>query len=482
MTVAPVYEAAGRQRWQAVPDVTIVAAAVAAGAAAGFRAPLAPVLVIAAAVAAVARDRRAWFAAFVLILGVGFVVGARRSAEEARLRPDRLGPFTGWVELVDDPRPIGSATYLVVEVDGERFESWLRRHGLARRALAWDAGQWVRVSGERLELAPERAGRVASRHVVGRLDVTWTGDVAPGGPLARSANRVRMLVERGAAGLPPPDAALLRGLVIGDDRDQPPEMIERFRASGLSHVTAVSGQNIAFVLAAAAPLLTRLRPWWRWCATVGLVGWFVVVTRFEPSVVRAGVMAGLSATAFLAGRERGPVRLLGLAVAGLLVVDPLLARSVGFWLSVGATAGVAAVGPWLTRRLAVLGPAAGPVGITIGAQVGVALPSLLVFGRLPLVSVPANLLAVPVAGLVMLVGLPATLLAGAVPVLAPVVTLPLLAGVRWVDTVAALGAALEPPAPWGIVGWVVVTVLVGGAAVVSAARNRNRDGDRAAHR
>jgi competence protein ComEC len=482
MTVTEVYEPSSALGWQAVPDVTIVAAALAAGAAAALRPSLAVALVVGAAVAAVARDRRAWLAALVLILGVGLVVAARRSTEEARLRPDRLGPFTGWVELVDDPRPVGSSTYLVVEIDGERFESWLRRHGLARRALAWDAGEWVRVAGERRELAPGRAGRVAARHVVGRFDVAWTGDLAPGGPLARSANRVRMLVERGAAGLPPPDAALLRGLVIGDDREQPQEMIERFRASGLSHLTAVSGQNIAFVLAAAAPLLTRLRPWWRWAATVGLVGWFVVVTRFEPSVVRAGVMAGLSATAFLTGRERRPVRLLGLAVAGLLVVDPLLARSVGFWLSVGATAGVAAVGPWLSRRFAVLGPAAGPVGITLGAQIGVALPSLLMFGRLPLVSVPANLLAVPVAGVVMLVGLPATLVAGAVPTLAPVVTLPLLAGVRWVDTVASLGAALEPPAPWGIAGWAVVAVVAGVVAVASAARNRDRHGDRAAHR
>ena len=56
-----------------------------------------------------------------------------------------------------------------------------------------------------------------------------------------------------------------------------------------------------------------------------------------------------------------------------------------------------------------------PLGITLGAQVGVVVPSVLVFGRLPLVSVPANLLAVPVAGAVMLYGLPAALVAGCGP-------------------------------------------------------------------
>ena len=74
---------------------------------------------------------------------------------------------------------------------------------------------------------------------------------------------MRALIDRGADELPADQAALTRGLVIGDDRDQPPAMVERFRASGLSHLTAVSGQNVAFVLAAAGPLLRRLPVRWR---------------------------------------------------------------------------------------------------------------------------------------------------------------------------------------------------------------------------
>ena len=76
----------------------------------------------------------------------------------------------------------------------------------------------------------------------------------------------------------------------------------------------------------------------------------------------------------------------------------MLAWSVGFWLSVGATGGVTVIGPWLSPRLRRLGPLATPLGITLGAQAGVALPSVLVFGRLSLVGTVANLVAVPVAG------------------------------------------------------------------------------------
>ena len=152
---------------------------------------------------------------------------------------------------------------------------------------------------------------------------------------------------------------------------------------------------------------------------------------------------------------------------GLLLVDPLLVRSVGFWLSVGATAGVTVLGPPLARRLRALGPLAVPLGVTLGAQLGVALPSLLVFGRLPLVGTLANLLAVPVAGFVMLYGLPAALVAGAVPPVRGIVMLPVEVGVRWVDRVAGVAAATEPPAPWGAIGGVVVAM----ALVIVMARN-----------
>jgi competence protein ComEC len=303
---------------------------------------------------------------------------------------------------------------------------------------------------------------------VGRFDLEWASDTAPGGALARASNRIRAAIERSASFIPEPHDALFRGLVIGDDRDQPRDMIDRFRASGLSHLTAVSGQNVAFVLAACGPVLVRLRPWPRWVLTVGVIAWFVAITRFEPSILRAGVMAGLSATAFVSGRERSPVRLLALAVIGLVLIDPLLVWSVGFWLSVGATGGVCTIGPWLARHFARLGPLALPLGVTLGAQVGVVVPSVLVFGRLPLVSVVANLLAVPVAGLVMLYGLPVGLLVGAVPGVGPVLMAPAAVGTRWVDTVAMLGARLEPGPPWSFVGWGLVAVAV--VALVVRAR------------
>lgn len=410
-----------------------------------------------------------------LLLAVGLAsFGALRSEHAwAGLAPDEIGPFEGWVRLVDDPQPYLSSTRIIVEVDGERFEVWSRGRAQQRRIGEWRGGEWIEVSGRRTALDPERAHRVAWQHVVGEFELEWASDVWTGGAVARASNRVREAIERAGSELPGDDGPLFRGLVVGDDRDQPRAMIERFRASGLSHLTAVSGQNVSFILAASGPVLRRLRPWARWSATVGLIAWFVALTRFEPSIVRAGVMAGLSATAFVLGRERAPVRILGVAVTGLVLVDPLLVWSIGFWLSVGATLGVSSVGPWIARRLDRLDPTglfALPVGITLGAQLGVVIPSVLVFGRLPLVSIPANLLAVPVAGAVMLYGMPAGLVAGWCPPLAPVLMFPARLGTRWVDTVAVIGARVEPGPTGQIIGWIVVALVVAVLLVVATRR------------
>lgn len=402
----------------------------------------------------------------------------RADAAWEGLAPTTLGTYEGAIALVDDPQPYGAATRVIVEIEGERFELWARGRAIRLRVATWRAGESVLAHGQRRALKPERQARVAWQHVVGEFRIDWVSDVQPGSPVSTASNRVRAALERAASELPADDGALFRGLVVGDDRDQPREMIERFRASGLSHLTAVSGQNVSFVLMAAAPLLRVLRPWWRWMVTLGLILWFVSLTRFEPSIVRAGAMASLSATAFVLGRDRSPVRLLWLAVTGLLLIDPLLVRSVGFWLSVGATWGVAALGPRLAERLSVLRFMATPVGVTLGAQVGVVVPAVMVFGRLPLVSIPANLLAVPVAGFVMLYGLPAGLLAGAVPAVAPMVMFPCRVGVRWVDTVSVLGDRLEPGGAATWAGWGVLVVVVGAIAAMNRGRHGSPSADR----
>ncbi len=416
-----------------------------------------PPAVLAVAAIAMIVGRRPGLLVACLVIGV--VGGWRSQVSWDEATPRHVGNYSGWVTVVGDPAPYGPGLRVTVEIAGERFDAWV--YGSARRRLIdRQAGELVYVQGWR-RLMVSNVRRAQIRHVVGQFDVDVAGDWRDGSPLYRSSSRVRTAL-RGAAEatMDPDDAALYTGLVIGDDARESPEMVQAFRTSGLSHLTAVSGENVVFVLAAASPMLRRLRPWWRWAATLALIGWFMALTRFEPSVLRAGVMAMLGCSSFVLGRQQSVARLLAWTVTILVLVDPMLVWSVGFWLSTGATAGVCLVAPPLAERLP--GPhwLRAPLAVTLGAQVGVVLPSWLVFHRLPLVSLPANLLAVPVAGFVMLFGIPAGLLAALLRPVAPVLMAPCAAGTRWVATVAYLGSGAEPSARIAAAGWLLIVVGV----------------------
>ena len=111
------------------------------------------------------------------------------------------------------------------------------------------------------------------------------------------------------------------------------------------------GRTSRLLLTLAAPLLRRLRLDTRLAVTLGLVAFFALLTRFEPSVLRACTMATVTATATALGRHVSPVRALGLAVTALVLVDPLVVHLLGFQLSVAACFAIAVVAPRLAGAL-----------------------------------------------------------------------------------------------------------------------------------
>jgi ComEC/Rec2-related protein len=183
-----------------------------------------------------------------------------------------------------------------------------------------------------------------------------------------------------------PARALVSGFLIGDVDALPDADAEALRAAGLSHFVAVSGSNVGLFLAAwwivSGPLAWTPRR----RAIAGLLGLavFVVVTRCEPSVLRAAVMAGIVLGARLVGRVVAPWEALGWSVTLLVLIDGRLASRVGFQLSVAATAGILVGIPlWRERRPRFLWAT---LGATMAAQAAVA-PLLLVhFGAVPLLA------------------------------------------------------------------------------------------------
>jgi len=261
------------------------------------------------------------------------------------------------------------------------------------------AGERVLVEGV-LRHAP---GRIRGDPIAGRITARIVERVEGAGPLFAIGNRLRARVERltggGSAGM-----ALLRGFLIGDTSNLSARDLDALRRSGLTHFVAVSGSNVALFLMGWWVVTAPLGLGSRRRFLLGLIGLavFVVVTRWEASVLRASVMAGLLLGGAAAGLAIDGWMALGAAVAGLLLVSGHLAADIGFQLSVAATAGIllgaGAVGRrrprWAWTVLAA----------TVSAQLAV-LPILLWhFGTIPLLSPLANLLAAPLVSAATIAG------------------------------------------------------------------------------
>jgi competence protein ComEC len=174
-------------------------------------------------------------------------------------------------------------------------------------------------------------------------------------------------------------------------------------------------------------------------------------------------MAGLVMLARWLGRPADAGRVLVYAMTGLLVVDPFLLHSVGFLLSCGACAGIALGAARIGGR--VRGPQwfREALGVTTAAQLGVAPVLLATFGTVPLVALPANLLAAPFVGPLTIWGLVVSAVGGVLGAgVARWLQLPTLAMLRSVELIARTAArmplALDPPAALVLTGVAVVVI------------------------
>lgn len=222
------------------------------------------------------------------------------------------------------------------------------------------------------------------------------------GGLGGFADRLRQLVaESMAPGLTGERRAVVAGVVLGEDEGLNRDLRNRFRASGLYHLLAVSGQNVAYVV-----LGTLLVAWAiglpRWVGELGAlaaVGGYVMAVGFQPSVVRAGIAGALASLAWLASRPRDRWYFLLVAAAVLLAWNPYSLLEPGFQLSFSAVAAIFVLVPRLEQRLQgyPLPRRLAEIVAVSGACGAVTAPVLWIhFGAVPVYSIFANALAAPV--------------------------------------------------------------------------------------
>jgi competence protein ComEC len=290
------------------------------------------------------------------------------------------------------------------------------------------------------------------------------------GGLGSVADRLRSHVSRPLRRVGGDRGALLVGVVLGEDQGLPSLLRDRFRASGLYHLLAVSGQNVALV-AGGALLLVWLIGLPRLVGQVVAllaIGAYALAVGPQPSVLRAAVVGALGSLAWIAARQRDRWQFLLLAAASLLAWDPYSIFDPGFELSFAAVAGIFTLVPPLLRELEGYPlPRRLAAGVALSTACGlVTAPILwLQFQAVPVVAVPANLLAEPAMPPLLALAL----LAAIVDPIAPGPATLLAQGAGLCATYIALCARTFGSLPFAQIrsGW--VAAAVGAGAIAAAA-------------
>lgn len=229
----------------------------------------------------------------------------------------------------------------------------------------------------------------------------------------------------------PPQSSILAAILLGDKRQISDDWKDKLNRAGVRHLTAISGMHVAILTSILMSLLLGFGLWRKqaFFLTLGIITLFIIMTGFQASAVRAGIMGGFFLLAQYLGRQNVSLRALVLAAVLMLIQNPLLlTKDVGFQLSFLAIIGIIYFLP-LFRRLFKKVPnffqLREVLSMTLAAQV-FTLPILIYnFGYFSLVAPFANILIVPLLPYILALGF-LFLLFGLLSPLAFLASLPVL--------------------------------------------------------
>ena len=206
--------------------------------------------------------------------------------------------------------------------------------------------------------------------------------------------------------VPAPDSALLAGIVLGDRSQVPAALSRAFAVTGTTHLLAISGFNMTLVATAVSLALRgRASPVVRAVVAVSAIAMYSVLVGLAPSVLRAALMSAVGTCGVVSGRRAATANALCAAVIAMLVADPSAVGDLGLQLSALATTGLVL---WQEPIAARLGGLPSMLRESVATTLAATAPTLPViagaFGRVSLVSLPANLICVPMFPLLMLAG------------------------------------------------------------------------------
>ncbi len=407
-------------------------------------------LVVGAALAAALRGRAGlWIAA--LFLGL---LAARLQPPRALAGFDSSRPAeaAGWIAGDWRPEPGGASVPLRLD---------LVRQG----ARLWTEPPAVRLEvGERTTL-PAEGSRVRVRGYLARsAGFANAHAIAPGGfglrvksarlmtverpptLLMRAVTRLRATVGRPLAenSARHPGVGYARALLLGDLESVDANERLAFRRSGLAHLLAVSGMNVALVAGVAAALGSFFSRRTRLCLVGAAVLLHLALVGPVPSLLRATLMTSAALLGLVLERRAFALQSLAIAAVAMVAAEPALVRNLGFCLSCSATFGLVVLSPLVLRQWTIrTHPLALALAVSWAAQAATLPWALAAFSYVSPAAPLLNLVAVPLAGLLLVGALGWIALALLVPAVRGIAALPL-------DLAAAPFQLLPgiPPGPW----------------------------------
>ena len=374
-----------------------------------------------------------------LLLVGGLIAAARRQAPIAALllafgsiaaRAALAGLLAG-AAVAPLALPVGSGEWEASVVDvsspnGAEQRAFVRLHAQTSDAPGWLVYAWLPrhpalVPGDAIavrgtvKLPPSDAegfaGFLESRDAAGTLKAHQLDLIGREGGFSASVEQVRWGIDGALSrAIPEPEAGLASGILIGLRERVSRAVADDFTVTGLTHVVAISGWNIALVAGIATAMLraTGLSRRPRSAIVIAAIVAYTILAGAEASVIRAAVMGGVVLIAREGGRPSGAAAALGIACWGLLLVEPRMIDDIGLQLSLAATAGLLALGGHTEAAVRRATRGHTPrwfnetLGVSLAAQLSTLPLILLHFGRLSLISPLANLLVAPIVPLAML--------------------------------------------------------------------------------
>ncbi len=247
------------------------------------------------------------------------------------------------------------------------------------------------------------AAYLARLGVAGRIRAQQVTEVGHRGGLAGVRDRWREWVRgRAGDGLAGDTKALVSGMAIGATESLSQDAADELRTTGLWHLVAVSGQNVALVSISVIVLLGALgvRRKVVLVSAIAFVVAYCLACDGGASVARAGVMGAVGLVAMLRGSPRSAWHALAVGLAVLLAWSPPSLGDPGLQLSFAAVVGLLALAPaatrllggWLPERLVPI------AGQSVAAALATSPVLVWQFGRLSVIGIALNLVAVPLAG------------------------------------------------------------------------------------